>query len=129
MVPPHEFHNGGRGAGRFEQGGTGLGMVKAPGDRPPPFETRRWLGEASGHSGPGSEDKDHPVRPTLLALPDVMEQSSGQQVRFCMTMSEQVTGRVHGVEDVAGMLTEEEVEKLRREMRSRKREVFFGWQA
>lgn len=129
MVPPHEFHHGGRGAGRFEQGGARLGMVKAPGDCPPPFEARRWPGEPSGHSGPGSEDKDHPVSPALLALPDVVEQSGGQQVRFCMTVSKQVTGRVHGVEDVAGMLTEEEVEKLRREMRTREGEVFGGWQA
>jgi hypothetical protein len=129
MVLPHEFHYGGRGASRFEQGGAGFRMVKAAGDRPAPFEARRWPGEATGQSGAGREDEGDPVRPTLVALPDVVDQRGDDQVRFCVTMCEQVTGRVHGVEDVARMLTEEELEEIRREMRTREREVFFGRQA
>jgi len=129
MVPADEFNDGGRRPGRFERRGAGFSVVKAAGDGSSPFESRGWLRQGHGDVGTGSQDEDHAVCPPLVALPDVMEQGSGDQLGLSVTMSEQVTGRVHRVDDVAGMLAEEEGEQIWREVRARERNVFFSWLA
>jgi len=111
----------------FEPGRPGLGVVKAPGRRSSPLESRRRLRDLTGDACACGKHEDYPVESSLRPFSGVVNQGGGNQVGFIVPVSDEVTRRADGVDDVAGVLGEKEVQEVRRQVGSGKGDVVVSW--
>lgn len=111
----------------LEPGRPGLGVVKAPGYSPAPFESRRRLCDLIGDARACGKHEDYPVESSLRPFSGVVNQGGGNQVGFIVPVSDEVTRSAHGMHDVAWVLGEEEVQEVRRQVGSGKGDVVVSW--